>query len=210
MKIVVFGASGKTGSLLVEQALKAGHEVVAYVRRSGSVTLVHPKLNVIVGNLSDKVSMKTAITGADACFSTLGGGSLTKSNPEVLEGISTMVSLMEEVGVTQFVYLSSIGVGESRFYMPQPIRFLMVNVLLRIPIADHLINEKRIEASSLKWTVVRPGGLTDGPLTGTVKHGFEKIKLTGNAGISRANVAAFMLAQLTDEAYVNKSVWLRE
>jgi len=210
MKIVVFGASGKTGSLLVEQALRAGHEVVAYVRRPGSVTSANTKLSVVVGSLSDKVSLKRAITGADACCLTLGGGSLTKSNPEVLVGIANIVDIMEEVGVLRLVYLSSIGVGESRFYMPQPIRFLMVQVMLRVPLADHSVNEKRIAASSLKWTLVRPGGLTDGPSTGNLKHGFEKIKLTGNAGISRANVAAFILAQLTDAACVNKAVWLRE
>ncbi len=210
MKIVVFGASGKTGSLLVGQALKAGHEVIAYVRRPGSVTSESPKLKVIVGSLSDIVALKNAITGADACLSTLGGGSLTKSNPEVLEGISTIVDTMEEAAVQRFVYLSSIGTGESRYYMPQPIRFLIVNVMLRVPLADHNINEKRIAASKLKWTVVRPGGLTDGPLTDNLKHGSEKIKLTGNSGISRANVAAFMLAQLTDKTYLNNYVWLHE
>ena len=72
MKIVVFGASGKTGTLLVDQALKAGHDVVAYVRRPGSVISVDPKLKVIVGSLSDKEALKKAIAGSDACFSTLG------------------------------------------------------------------------------------------------------------------------------------------
>jgi putative NADH-flavin reductase len=210
MRIVVFGASGKTGSLLVEQALKAGHEVVAYVRRPGSVTSESPKLKVVVGRLSDTVALKNAITGADACLSTLGGGSLTKSNSEVLDGISTILGIMEAVAVPRFVYLSSIGTGESRYYMPQPIRFLIVNVMLRVPLADHTTNEKRIAASKLQWTVVRPGSLTDGPLTENLKHGSEKTKLTGNPGISRANVAAFMLAQLADTAYVNKYVWLHE
>lgn len=210
MKIVVFGASGKTGSLLVEQALNAGHEVVAYVRRPNSVTSANPKLQLVVGSLSDTEALKKAITGADACLSALGGGSLTKSNREVMEGISTIVSTMEASAVPRFIYLSSIGTGDSRNYMPQPIRFLIVDVMLRVPLADHTVNEKRIAASSLQWTVVRPGGLSDGPLTGNLKHGCEKTKLTGNATISRANVAAFMLAQLSDADYVNKYVWLHE
>jgi len=57
---------------------------------------------------------------------------------------------------------------------------------------------------------VRPGGLTDGPVTGNLKHGSEKIKLTGNAGISRSNVAAFMVSQLSDTSCVNAFVWLHE
>lgn len=208
--MVVFGASGKTGSLLVEQALKAGHEVVAYVRRPGSVSLEHPNLRVVVGCLKDTDALKLALTGADACFSTLGGNSLTKSSPELIQGIDGIVRLMEELKLPRFIYLSSIGTGESRYYMPQPLRFLIVDVMLRVPLAGHQANEDRIAASSLQWTVVRPGGLTDGPWTGSYRHGSEKTKLTGNAGISRANVAAFMLSQASDSTYVKKAVWLHE
>jgi len=49
MKIVVFGASGKTGSLLVDEALKSGHNVVAYVRKPESVKSDHPNLKVVTG-----------------------------------------------------------------------------------------------------------------------------------------------------------------
>jgi putative NADH-flavin reductase len=210
MKIVVFGASGKTGSLLVEQALKEGHNVIAYVRSAGSIKSENSNLEVVVGNLNEKDKLKKAITGADACISTLGGGSLTKHNPAIIEGIDFIVSIMEEAGVPRFIYMSSIGVGDSRYFMPQPIRFLVVDVMLRVPMADHHINEQRIAKSKLKWTVIRPGSLTDKSQTGNLKHGCEKTKLTGNASISRANVAAFILSQLATNQYMNKSVWLHE
>lgn len=210
MKIVVFGASGKTGSLFVKQALAAGHDVIAYVRTQGKIDSENPNLKVVVGALNDRMMLKSALLGADAVVSTLGGGSLTKHSPQLIEGIDNIVQVMEEVSVPRFVYMSSIGTGESRFYMPQPIRFLIVNVMLRVPLADHTKNEQRIAASNLKWTVVRPGGLSDGPKTGNLKHGSEKIKLTGGAGISRSNVAAFMLSVLSENTYVNKCVWLHE
>lgn len=54
MKIVVFGASGKTGRLLTEQALASGNAVVAYVRNKDSVTIVHPSLEVVEGQLYEK------------------------------------------------------------------------------------------------------------------------------------------------------------
>jgi len=210
MKIVVFGASGKTGLLIVEQALAAGHRVVAYIRTPGSIELEHPNLEVVVGKLNDSEKLKYAISGTDACISTLGGGSLSKHNQEVMMGIASIVRMMEAEGVPRFIYMSSVGAGESRYYIPQPFRFLMVDVMLRIPIADHNVNEECISKSTLKWTVVRPGGLTDGPVTGNLKHGSEKIKLTGNAGISRSNVAAFMVSQLSDTSCVNAFVWLHE
>ncbi len=91
MKLVIFGAGGKTGMLLTQQALSVDHEVVAYVRRPESVTLAHENLKVVVGELSDKAKIKVTIAGADVCISTLGGKSLTKHATEFTQGIRTIV-----------------------------------------------------------------------------------------------------------------------
>lgn len=210
MKVVIFGANGKTGALLLEQALAKGYKVVAYVRKAGSIQIENPNLKIIVGNLNETLNLTDAITGADACISALGGSSLTHHSPEIVEGIKNIVSIMEQEVVPRFIYLSSLGAGESRLVMPQPMRFLIVNIMLRIPLAYHNANELRISSSKLKWTFVRPGALNDGALTRKIKHGNDIIKLRGNANISRANVAAFMIDQLSDETYIKKGVWLYE
>ncbi len=210
MKIVVFGASGKTGKLVVNEALDAGHKVIAYVRNSSSFTFEHENLKVVVGNLSETLKLRDSILGADACISTLGGSSLTKHAFEIIKGIDSIVNSMELEVVPRFIYLSSLGAGESKYFMPQPIRFLIVNVLLRIPLADHHINEQRIAKSKLHWTIIRPGGLTDNIKTGNLKHGSEAVVLKGSSSISRANVAQFIVAQVTNDKYVYKNVWLNE
>jgi len=210
MRIVIFGASGKTGSLLVQQALEAGHVVTAFIRRPETFVLEHKNLHTVVGNLNEKLKLRDAIKGADACISTLGGSSLTKHAPEIIEGIDNIISIMEQELVTRFIYLSSIGSGESRNLMSQPMRFFIADVMLRIPLADHKTNEQRITKSKLQWTVVRPGGLTDGLKTGNLKYGFENVKLKSSPSISRANVAAFMLQELSTTENVNKCVWLYE
>ena len=61
MKIVVFGASGKTGSLLVDEALKSGHDVIAYVRKPESIKLEHPNLKVVAGYLNEKDKLRSVI-----------------------------------------------------------------------------------------------------------------------------------------------------
>jgi len=210
MKIVIFGASGKTGTLLTDQALTKGHQVTVYVRRPGSVVQQHPNLKFVTGKLNDTAKLKEAISGADACFSTLGGGSLTKHAPEIISGIKTICTIMETEGVHRFIYLSSIGVGESKYYMAPFIRFLITDLILRVPFADHNINEQTIIQSKLKWTIARPCSLTDGPLTSDIHHGSGETMLKGNPKISRANVASFMLEQLADERYVRQGVWLYE
>jgi putative NADH-flavin reductase len=210
MKIVVFGASGKTGTLLLEEALASGHEVIAYVCRKESIKIENQNLKIAVGQLNDKDKLKSVITGSDVCISTLGGASLTKHSYEIIEGIKNIVNAMEEENVSRFIYLSSYGAGDSRKYMPQPFRFLIVDLLLRVPMADHNINENCIIKSKLLWTIVRPGSLTNGPKTENLKHGSENKKIRGSLSISRSNVASFILNQITNSSYINKSVWLYE
>lgn len=210
MKIVIFGANGKTGTLLTEQALVSGYQVTAYVRKAGALQQQHPNLKIITGNLSDTGKLKEAISGADACISALGGGSLTKHAPEIIAGIVNIVTMMEQEGVKRFIYLSSIGAGESRYFMAPVIQFFVVDLILRVPLADHTSNEHQIAKSKLNWTTVRPCGLTDGPKTGNIQHGSDKTILKGNPKISRTNVASFMLQQISDVTYSKKAVWLLE
>jgi len=210
MKLVIFGASGKTGSLLVEQALNAGHEVTGYIRSTGAMKHEHPNLRVVVGNLNDKSALKEAIEGAEACISTLGGNSLTKRSPEIVAGIDNIVTIMEQEEVPRFIYMSSIGAGDSKLLMTPIIRFIIVNLMLRVPLADHNENEKRIRASKLSWIIVRPSGLNNGFITGNLKYGTKPTKMKGSRSISRGNVAAFLLKQLSVKMYVKKAVWLYE
>ena len=210
MKVVIFGANGKTGLLLVEQALAKGYQVVAYVRRPESIMIENPKLKIVVGNLNEPLKMKDTISGADACISALGGGSLTKHSIEIINGIKNIISIMEITNVHRLIYLSSLGANESRYLIPQPLRFVLTNLFLRVTLADHNTNEDNIRKSKLQWTIVRPGGLTNGQLTGDLRHGAENSKIKGSTSISRANVASFMIQQLTDTSYHQRAVWLSE
>ncbi|NDP20627.1 MAG: NAD(P)H-binding protein [Paludibacter sp.] len=210
MKILVFGANGKVGTHLVKQALENGHDVIAYVRKACSLKIEHPKLKVYVGNLNETLKLRDAISEADACISALGGGSLTRHATEVVAGIENIVTIMEQENIHRFIYLSSIGAGQSRFLIPQPTRFFITKLMLRVPLADHTANEQGITKSNLLWTIVRPGGLTDGKISDNLKQGVEKIMLKGNPTISRASVAAFMLRQVSDDKYLHKCVWLYE
>jgi uncharacterized protein YbjT (DUF2867 family) len=115
---------------------------------------------------------------------------------------------MEQEGVKRFIYLSSMGAGESRKLMGMIIRFLIADIMLRVPLADHTANEKRIAKSKLNWTLVRPAGLTNGPKTGRLKHGKTLKVLKGSPQISRANVASFIIEQLSDASYIKSGVWI--
>jgi len=210
MKLTIFGATGRTGQLLVKQALEAGHELTLFVRNANAITLVDINLKVVQGDLSNKVQLTEVIAGADTCISVLGGNSLTKHATELCNGIENIINVMETCGVKRFIYLSSLGAGNSKQLMPAIARLLIVNLLLRIPLQDHTRNQQVIAQSKLQWTILQPGGLTDKALTGVYNSGSELTPIKGSAAISRANVAHFILAEAVQNKFIGKEVWLYE
>lgn len=210
MKIVIFGASGRIGKKLTALAINQGHEVIAYDKKNEKPIFDHPRLRTVVGKLDDKIELRNDIKGVDACFSTLGGSSVMRKYPELVTGVQNIIEVMEEENISKFIYLSCLGAGESKYYIPEQVRNLLTNVMLRIPLAVHNPNEEQLAKSNLDWTVIRPGGFTNKEQTNDLKHGFEHISLKRGVSVSVSNVAAFMLEQLTKDDYVRKAVWLLE
>jgi putative NADH-flavin reductase len=81
----------------------------------------------------------------------------------------------------------------------------MFGLLLRRAYADHVSQDHYVKESRLDWTIVRPGAFTDGNHTGVYRHGFPSTDRTITGKISRADVADFMLKQLTDRTYLHET-----
>ena len=100
MKIAVFGASGKTGILIVYQALNQGHIVTAFARQSSKVTIQHKNLRVIQGEIQDLEKVRMAVEGQDAVLCALG---IDKNKPNTIlsDGTRNILKAMEStVGPT--------------------------------------------------------------------------------------------------------------
>jgi len=99
------------------------------------------------------------------------------------------------------------------FYQPPPQarslnvfwKIIMFGFLLRRAYADHVSQEDCVKQSQLDWTIVRPAAFTDGDRTGKYRHGFSGTDKALKLKISRADVADFMLKQLTDRTYLYKT-----
>ena len=98
MKIVIFGATGGTGKQLVEQALAAGHHVVAYARNPSKLNINHEQLKVIQGELADEALIESAVTGADAVISVLGPRGGSKNKP-ITQGMKNIITTMKKQNV---------------------------------------------------------------------------------------------------------------
>lgn len=129
----------------------------------------------------------------------------TDSNPDdvVSQGTQIIISAMQRLGrPRRIVIVSSLGVGESKDQVPFAFKLLMKSVLKK-PMQDKERQEALLKASDLDWTIVRPGGLTNGPATGRYRAGLDPKISAGQ--VSRADVAAFVLAQLSDLTYLHRA-----
>ncbi|HEY5835327.1 NAD(P)-dependent oxidoreductase [Streptomyces sp.] len=217
MRILVLGANGATGRLIVAQALDAGHEVTAFVRAAAKAPAPRPGLRVVIGEVTSGQSgqsgqsghntVTAAVTGQDAVISALGSERSLKGllAPTVIrEATALVVRAMEQAGVGRLVFLSAFGVGDTARRAPAPLR-LMYGVFLGRVFADKSAGERVLRASRLEWTLVYPVMLTNGPRTRGYRHG-ENLQPTGLAKVSRADVADFMLRETAEREYVRKTV----
>jgi uncharacterized protein YbjT (DUF2867 family) len=202
MRIAVFGATGGTGREVVKQALAAGHQVTALARDPSRLVGSDPNLTVVAGSVLEAAPVLQALQGTDAAIVSLGN---TANNPDyvVSQGTQVILDAIGQLGGPQrMVVVSSIGVGDSKDQVPFAFKMLMKTVLRRA-MEDKERQEALVKASGLDWTIVRPGGLTDGPATGQYRAGLEPTISAGQ--VARADVAAFVLQQLTDDAYLRQT-----
>ena len=205
MRLLVFGASGRTGQQLVLQALQHNHIVTAFARHKEKITFKHANLTVVGGNVAIKPVVEAVVPGHDAVVSTLGVGKPLAHDQKVIDGIQHIVSAMEVNGTYRFIYQSFIGVRESRPAVGFLLRYF-APIPLRHEIADHELKEAIIFGSNLNWTIVRPPKLTDARPKGVFQTG-ENIKtLSPLPTMSRADVAAFILNEISAKRYLRRAV----
>jgi putative NADH-flavin reductase len=192
MKITIFGATGRTGIPLVEQALSAGHDVVAYVRTPSKLPVHNERLTIMQGEMNESAKVAAAIAGSDAVISALGP---VKGGPKDIMAASArnIVAAMDQAGVRRLVYATGAGVEDPQdkpALMNKIISFALKTLNPDV-LADSAAGVNIVRNSDLDWTIARGPMLTDGPHTGKYRVGY----VNGDMGrqLSRANFADYML-----------------
>lgn len=204
MRLLVFGASGQTGQELLRQALERRQAVTAFVRQPKKLTITDPELRIVQGNVADYPAVAGAVRGHDAVVSTLGVGTPLKHDADVVAGVQHIIRAMDEHKVRRLIYLSFIGVRDSRAAVGFVLRYI-APLPLRQEIADHEAKEALVKASPLDWTIVRAPKLTGGPRTGRYRSGESITTWKPLPVMARADVAQFILEELAQPAYVRQA-----
>lgn len=203
MKLVIFGATGKTGQKLVSQAIDNGHEVIALARTPSKFAISHKSLKVMQGNILDAAVVDVAIQGADAVVSALGPIG-NKPTFEISQGMTHILNAMKKHNVRRLIVAAGAGVRDP---LDKP-KFIdhVFGLLLRLLSKNAVEDMKRtvnlVRQSDCEWTVVRVPRLNNNPQQDKLKVGYIQDITTQ---VSRADMAAFMLKQLTDKTYIGQA-----
>lgn len=206
MSIVVFGANGPTGRLLVSDALAAGHQVIAVTRRPDKFPQQHPNLTVARADVLDASAVEGIVSGADAILSTLGAPYGRKQVAVYSVGVRNILTAMERHQVRRLVVVSSSATdpkpyADAGFFFNRVVQPFVVNVLGKTVYEDMRRMEELIRNSEVDWTIVRPSGLFDADFVSDYELAENHI---AGRFTARSDLAAAMLAQIDDERYVRK------
>jgi len=202
MKLVVFGATGKTGVEIVKQSFAQGYEVTAFVRDPSKLTLEHADLKITTGDIYDLKAVTQVVQGQDAVICSLGTSDLGKTTVRS-EGTANIIKAMKENHVNRLIVVSAMGVAESWSTLSFFNKFFFTTIL-RSSQQDHEKQEVVVKESDLDWTILRPSGLTDTPQTGSYSLG-ENIR-GKTSRIARADVAHAIIKEVPENAFVHKAV----
>lgn len=204
MKILVLGATGATGRLIVSTAIAKGYEVVAVVRsKVKAADLVGAEL--IEGDARDSAALTRAIAGCDAVVSSLGTAMSSFKEVTLLSTATrALVGVMEQQNIRRLVGITGLGAGDSRGHGGFFFDRLLLPLMLRKVYDDKNRQEDAIRASKLDWTIVRPMVLNDKQARGSIKALTDLSGVHGGT-IARADVAEFVVQQLGVDAWLRKA-----
>ncbi|HET7090959.1 MAG TPA: SDR family oxidoreductase [Anaerolineae bacterium] len=204
MRLVIFGASGRTGRHLIMQALEQGHTVTAFARTPGKIQTNHARLHIVQGNVLDAMAVEKAVAGHDAVLCALG---VNRDDPTtaLAEGTRHILQAMEKHGVRRMVCVSAAGfLGEQADFLIGKILFWYFGRFLTRLFDAMKRQYQELEKSAVDWIAVRPLLLDEGPRRGNYRIAVVGIPSRGYR-INTGDVAEFMLQQLTNGEYVRKA-----
>jgi putative NADH-flavin reductase len=206
MKIAVIGAGAGIGLQTVLQALEKGHSVTALSTDTSTIPN-HQLLTKINGSATIAADLNQAIKGADAVLITV--GTKNKKATTLFSDIAkALIKATSELKLlSPVITVTGFGSGESKNYLTFFMR-TVIQLFLKEQYINKTLMEELISNSSINWEIVRPGMLTNGPLTKTYSALPKLYKGMKVGKISRKDVAHFLIEQAENKKFLMKYVAL--
>ena len=213
MKILLLGATGRTGKQIIEEAAKRGHTIAAIARNPEK--LKDMKSDITQGTPYDYETVEKAISGCDAVINTLNvsrksdnpWASLAAPKDMISKSASNALKAMDKAGIRRFVALSTIGAGRSWNTSPGILKFIVSISNLKFAFQDHGKQEEILENSAMDYTICRAPMLSDKKNdTGAVAT--PEGKKPANRVLSRNSAAEFFLKIIENNEHIRETISL--
>jgi len=203
LRLFVLGATGKTGTQIVDLALARGHEVTAFVRSPQKITRQHPALTVTKGDPLDAEQLGQALPGHDAIVSALGPVTREAFRPSTLlaECAASTVAAMQRTGVARLSILSA-----ALLFPERKLSYTFFRWMIRHHLRDLDAMETVVQATDFDWTIARPPKLVESPAETYQSRG--GAHADGKFTLSFRATAAFMVDCVEQRAYMKEIVGL--
>ncbi len=203
MKILVIGATGKTGAAVVEQAVAAGHDVTAFVHNASAYT--RQDVRIAEGDALNPTHVAAALAGQQAVINTLGGKTPFKDTTLETDAARILIAAMDQHAVRRLLIVSALGEGDSRANTSFVYEHLLMPTFLRGVVKDKAGMEAEVSTSTLDWTIVRAALLTDDDPTGSIRT-FDADDGDTAHKITRGDLATFLVSELPRDTFSRKAV----
>lgn len=207
MRLLVLGATGRVGGLVVDEALKRGHQVTALVRSPEKLRVSLAAVKVVRGDALDPRAIASAVAGQDAVLYVLGAGNVRKTTL-FSESTRILVDQMQREGVQRLVCVTGVGAGDTKGHGGFLYDRILYPLFTKGIYADKDRQEALIRDSGLHWTIVRPAAFRSrtpaGPLRGVVTQ-LDRVVLRK---IALHEVANFLLDEVEQSRYIRQAVFI--
>jgi putative NADH-flavin reductase len=203
MKLLVLGATGPTGRLVVERALESGDEVTVLARRPEALDALAGRVTVVAGDATSSAEVAKAMAGQEVVISALGRGRSIRAEDFFTNAATAVVDAAKQTGVSRLVWMTSFGVGET-FKDANALQRVMYRTFLKNIYTNKELSERTIRSSGLEWTLVYPSALSNGPAKGAYTVG-DHVEMKMAARISRADVADFMVKAARSPEWIHRN-----
>ena len=211
MKILVLGATGRTGKHIITEALKRGHKISAIARDPGK--LKDFNIDITQGTPYDYDTVEKALSGCDAVINTLNVSRKTDNPWDALAAPEDLISksaanaitAMEKNGIKRFVALGTIGAGRSWKSAPAMLKFFVSMSNLKYAFRDHGKQEELLEKSSLDYTVCRAPMLSN-KINKRGVAASPKGNKPASTVLSRNSAAEFFLNILENNQHIRETI----
>ncbi len=217
MKILIIGATGRTGRLIVEEALKQGYDLNVLVRDKNKMPFNSKSIKVYQGTSASRTDLAAAMQGCDLIISALGiarasdapWSKLITPKKFITESMKNVIAEAGQQNLKRLITISAWGAGETKKEIPFWLRWLINHTNLGPVYAEHESQEKLLANSNLNWTAVRPVALNDSKKIKTLKMSFNNTPKP-SLYISRQSVAKFMVDIVKSDKYDRRSPTISE